>query len=86
MNGVGLYIPKKAGSIKNPPSVALQMICLLYTSDLLYDPQTSGGLLISVAPEYLEQMLADFARSGIDTKVSVIGRVAEKSDKLIRLY
>lgn len=54
--------------------------------DLLYDPQTSGGLLISVAPEYLEQMLADFARSGIDTKVSVIGRVAEKSDKLIRLY
>ena len=54
--------------------------------DLLYDPQTSGGLLISVAPEYLEQMLTDFARSGIDTKVSVIGRVAEKSDKLIRLY
>ena len=54
--------------------------------DLLYDPQTSGGLLISVAPEYLEQMLTDFARSGIDTKVSMIGRVAEKSDKLIRLY
>ena len=54
--------------------------------DLLYDPQTSGGLLISVAPEHLGQMLSDFAHSGIDTKVSVIGRVAEKSDKLIRLY
>lgn len=54
--------------------------------DLLYDPQTSGGLLISVAEKDLQPMLADFARSGIDTKVSVIGRVAEKSDKLIRLY
>lgn len=54
--------------------------------DLLYDPQTSGGLLISVAEKDLQPMLADFARSRIDTKVSVIGRVAEKSDKLIRLY
>ncbi len=33
-----------------------------YYLDLLYDPQTSGGLLMSVAPEYLEEMLADFAR------------------------
>ena len=54
--------------------------------DLLYDPQTSGGLLISVAPDKLKDMLADFDRIGMDTAVSVIGRVAEKSDKLIRLF
>lgn len=54
--------------------------------DLLYDPQTSGGLLISVAPEQLKDVLTDFDTIGMDTKVSVIGRVAEKSDKLIRLF
>lgn len=54
--------------------------------DLLYDPQTSGGLLVSVSPEHLSQMLADFAKAEMDTAVSVIGRVSDKSDKLIRLY
>ena len=54
--------------------------------DLLYDPQTSGGLLISVAPGNLKRVLDDFARADMDTQVSVIGRVAEKSDKLIRLF
>lgn len=57
-----------------------------YYMDLLYDPQTSGGLLISIAPEYVEQMLKDFEEKGMETKVSVIGRVAEKDTKLIRLY
>ena len=54
--------------------------------DLLYDPQTSGGLLLSVAPEDLNGMLQEFQKIGMETKVSVIGTVTEKSDKLIRLY
>ena len=54
--------------------------------DLLYDPQTSGGLLISVAEENLAEMMGDFRQAGMDTKVAVIGRVAEKSDRLIRLF
>ena len=54
--------------------------------DLLYDPQTSGGLLISVCPDNLKEMMADFEAAHMDTKVSVIGKVAEKSDKLIRLF
>lgn len=53
--------------------------------DLLYDPQTSGGLLISVSPGSLSGMLEDFRTADMDTTVSVIGKVAEKSDKLIRL-
>lgn len=57
-----------------------------YYLDLLYDPQTSGGLLISVSPKYLEEMMADFEAAHMDTAVSIIGRVAEKSDKLIRLF
>lgn len=54
--------------------------------DLLYDPQTSGGLLLSVAPEDIAAMLSDFEHAGMDTTVSVIGKVAAKSDKLIRLF
>ena len=54
--------------------------------DLLYDPQTSGGLLISVAPDELDVMMKDFEEAKLDTKVSVVGRVAPKSDKLIRLF
>ena len=53
--------------------------------DLLYDPQTSGGLLIAVAPGEASRMMEDFAEAGMETRVSVIGEVAEKSDKLIRL-
>lgn len=54
--------------------------------DILYDPQTSGGLLLSVAPEDLNGLLQEFQKIGMETKVSVIGTVTEKSDKLICLY
>lgn len=53
--------------------------------DLLYDPQTSGGLLLSVAPEDVPAMMKEFEQAGMDTKVSIIGKVAPASDKLIRL-
>ena len=54
--------------------------------DLLYDPQTSGGLLLSVSPDDVEGMMRDFAHAGMETTVSIIGKVAPKSDKLIRLF
>ena len=53
--------------------------------DLLYDPQTSGGLFVSVSPEQAEEMIKDFAEKGMDTKISIIGKVLEKGEKLIRL-
>ena len=54
--------------------------------DLLYDPQTSGGLLLSVEPQYVEAIMEEFEKKHLDTKVSIIGTVTEKSDKLIRLH
>lgn len=54
--------------------------------DLLYDPQTSGGLLLSVEPQYVEAVMDEFEKKHLDTKVSIIGTVTEKSDKLIRLH
>ena len=56
-----------------------------YYIDLLYDPQTSGGLLISVPEEEVEDIMKEFKEKNMDTKVSIIGKVVEKGEKLIRL-
>ena len=53
--------------------------------DLLYDPQTSGGLLFSVPEEYLNEFLCRLDEKKLETKVSVIGRVLEKQDKYIKV-
>ena len=52
-----------------------------YYVDLLYDPQTSGGLLISVAPEQADAVMEDFEKKGLDTKVAMIGEVLEKDQE-----
>ena len=41
---------------------------------LLADPQTSGGLLVSCAPEAVDEVLALFAREGFG-EAAVIGRM-----------
>lgn len=53
--------------------------------DLLCDPQTSGGLLLSIPGEELDSLMQDFREAGMGTEVSVVGRVFEKQEKLIRL-
>lgn len=57
-----------------------------YYLDLLYDPQTSGGLLFSLPEKYLPDILSDLEAKGLDTKVSVIGKIVEKQKKFIYLY
>ncbi len=51
---------------------------------LLTDPQTSGGLLVSCAPEAADDVLAVFRRHGFDV-AAVIGRVAAPGDAPPRL-
>lgn len=51
--------------------------------DLFCDPQTSGGLLVSCAPEAVEEVLALFARHGHEN-VGAVGRVTG-SDPRIRI-
>ncbi len=58
---------------------------LLEEQDLLFDPQTSGGLLVACpennAPEFLRR-----AATEISTKCAVIGRVIDaQGDKIIRV-
>ena len=50
--------------------------------ELLFDPQTSGGLLIAVAPDEAEQLLLRIREAG-DTHAAIIGEVAAKSEKMV---
>jgi selenide,water dikinase len=48
--------------------------------ELLFDPQTSGGLLIAVAGEEAEELVSCIRENG-DTSAAIIGEVAPKSEK-----
>ncbi len=54
--------------------------------DLLYDPQTSGGLLISVPEMYKEEIMQVFADKKMESAVSIIGKVVEKGEKMVNLF
>jgi selenide,water dikinase len=54
--------------------VALDPALPATARDLLADPQTSGGLLVSCAPETADEVLRVFAAAGFD-QAAVIGRI-----------
>ncbi len=56
--------------------VALGQTATAAVMDLLYDPQTNGGLLVSCAPDDTEAVLDCFRRDGCD-RACVIGEVQE---------
>jgi selenide, water dikinase len=49
--------------------------------DLLFDPQTSGGLLAAIAPESAAECIASLGRHGVDGRQ--VGRVVPKRSPLI---
>ena len=51
--------------------------------DIMYDPQTSGGLLISIPKQYAECLVAELKNSAVEA--AVIGYVTEKQDSWICL-
>lgn len=51
--------------------------------DLLFDPQTSGGLLVSVEESCAEEILRGLREAGLATKAAVIGKVEEKKEKYL---
>lgn len=53
--------------------------------DLFFDPQTSGGLLLSVEPEAGEQIIREFEAAGMATAYGIIGKVTEREEKSVRL-
>ena len=55
-------------------------------TDLLYDPQTSGGLLFSIEPRYAEAVVEALEKKPVNTKVSIAGTVTQRREKLIYLH
>ena len=53
--------------------------------DLIFDPQTSGGLLACVEAAYEEEILAALENKGLATAAAVIGRVKEKQETYIQV-
>ncbi len=51
---------------------------------ILYDPQTAGGLLISIAPDDSEKLVRDLNDVGIPARN--VGNVTESMKQLIRIY
>lgn len=51
--------------------------------DIMYDPQTSGGLLVSIPQQYAQQFVTELKNSAVDG--AVIGYVTEKQDSWICL-
>lgn len=49
-----------------------------YLEDILFDPQTSGGLVVSCSEKVASEMLKEFREK--DVKAWVIGKVKEKED------
>ena len=46
--------------------------------EVLFDPQTSGGLLVAVAPECAEELLAELQAT--DLPAQIVGELVEKDE------
>jgi selenide,water dikinase len=51
--------------------------------EILFDPQTSGGLLIAVAPEDAEALERDLQKAGLPAKI--VGELLEKTETEIQV-
>lgn len=56
-----------------------------YLLDIFFDPQTSGGLLISADSFAAEAMMKEFQEAGMETSYGIIGRVMPKDNVYVRL-
>jgi selenide,water dikinase len=82
--GIGLM---PAGAFKNKafriPMVEFASEVESLIQDILFDPQTSGGLLICVDPQQAEDLVSDLVEQGI-TDAGIIGQVvAEPREKIV---
>lgn len=60
-------------------------IDVMQAFSILPDPQTNGGMLISVAPESVDEVTALFKANGLEGFIEPIGRIAVRGEKTVKV-
>lgn len=63
------------------PHLRLSEAILPGREEVLFDPQTSGGLLIAVAPEKTSRLLEELAAEGVTVR-AVVGKITDRPREL----
>ena len=53
----------------------------LWLQEILFDPQTSGGLLFSVSPESVNEIMEEMQKNSVPAYI--IGSVVDKKEKIL---
>ena len=72
------YLSGAAQTNRNSVEGKIYFDCDFFTEEILFDPQTSGGLLASVAKEDLEKLEKDFKENNLE--LYVVGEVIDKNE------
>ena len=64
------------------PSIRIARKVPTYMQDILYDPQTSGGLLISVSPRKAELLLDRLHQAGVED-ATIVGEVVKEPSGVV---
>ena len=72
------YLSGAAQTNRNSVEGKISFDCDFFTEEILFDPQTSGGLLASVSKADLEMLEKDFKENNLE--LYVVGEVIEKNE------
>lgn len=67
------------------PDAAIEEAVSEAMEDVIFDPQTSGGLLVCVEEKYAQEILDRLSEAGLKTPAAVVGKVLEKQEKFIKI-
>ena len=72
-----------AKTVHFPAKSGFSSSAVLWREDLVFDPQTSGGLLAAVPAEEAESIVSQLKEAGLPG--AVIGEVADREEKALML-